>query len=143
MSILKPLVVYLQSLLQLTKRVKFQQHLIIYLWTWFNTIQYVFIICLINSKFPSFHINIFCIEFLVIFHPLLPSFASSLYIISANKKRIFLFLFNIYIFNFFFLPQYTWYGWRFVTLYSRQGSKPSPWKRNAKRQNGCLRRPYK
>lgn len=31
LSILKPLVVYLQSLLQLTKRVKFQQYLIIYL----------------------------------------------------------------------------------------------------------------
>ena len=24
------------------------------------------------------------------------------------------------------------YGMRFVTLYRRQGSKPSPWKRNAK-----------
>ena len=24
------------------------------------------------------------------------------------------------------------YGQRFVTLYSRQGSRPSPWKRNAK-----------
>ena len=35
------------------------------------------------------------------------------------------------------------YGWRFVTLYRRQGSRPSPRKRNAKRQNGCLRRPYK
>ena len=35
------------------------------------------------------------------------------------------------------------YGWRFVTLYSRQGSRPSPRKRNAKKQNGCLRRPYK
>ena len=35
------------------------------------------------------------------------------------------------------------YGWRFVTLYRRQGSKPSPWKRNAKKQNGCLGRPYK
>ena len=23
------------------------------------------------------------------------------------------------------------------------GKKPSPWKRNAKKQNGCLRRPYK
>ena len=23
------------------------------------------------------------------------------------------------------------YGWRFMTLYSRQGSRPSPWKRNA------------
>ena len=35
------------------------------------------------------------------------------------------------------------YGRRFVTLYRRQGSRPSPWKRNAKRQNGCLRGPYK
>ena len=35
------------------------------------------------------------------------------------------------------------YGRRLVTLYSRQGSRPSPWKRNAKKQNGCLRRPYK
>ena len=35
------------------------------------------------------------------------------------------------------------YGWSFVTLYGREGSRPSPWKRNAKRQNGCLRRPYK
>ena len=35
------------------------------------------------------------------------------------------------------------YGQRFVTLYRRQGSRPSPRKRNAKRQNGCLRRPYK
>ena len=34
-------------------------------------------------------------------------------------------------------------GWRFVTLYRRQGSRPSPWKRNAKSQNGCLGRPYK
>ena len=32
------------------------------------------------------------------------------------------------------------YGWRFVTLYRRQGSRPSLWKRNAKKQNGCLRR---
>ena len=30
-----------------------------------------------------------------------------------------------------------------VTLYRRQGSRPSPRKRNAKRQNGGLRRPYK
>ena len=29
------------------------------------------------------------------------------------------------------------------TLYKRQGSRPSPRKINAKRQNGCLRRPYK
>ena len=35
------------------------------------------------------------------------------------------------------------YGWKFVTLYRRQGSRPSPWKRNAKKQNGCLGRPYK
>ena len=35
------------------------------------------------------------------------------------------------------------YGWRFMTLYRRQGSRPSPRKRNSKRQNGCLRRPYK
>ena len=28
------------------------------------------------------------------------------------------------------------YGWRFVTLYRRQGSRPSPCKRNAKKQNG-------
>ena len=25
------------------------------------------------------------------------------------------------------------YGWRFVTLYRRQGSRPSPWKRNAEK----------
>ena len=35
------------------------------------------------------------------------------------------------------------YGWRFVTLYRRQGSRPSPRKRNAKKQNGCLGTPYK
>ena len=35
------------------------------------------------------------------------------------------------------------YGRRFVTLYRRQGSRPSPWKRNARKQNGCLGRPYK
>ena len=32
---------------------------------------------------------------------------------------------------------------RFVRLYRRQESRPSPRKRNANRQNGCLRRPYK
>ena len=32
---------------------------------------------------------------------------------------------------------------RFMTLYRRQGSRPSPWKRNAKKQIGCLGRPYK
>ena len=35
------------------------------------------------------------------------------------------------------------YGQKFVTLYRRQGSRPSPWKRNAKKQIGCLGRPYK
>ena len=35
------------------------------------------------------------------------------------------------------------YGQKFVTLYRRQGSRPSLRKRNAKKQNGCLRRPYK
>ena len=30
------------------------------------------------------------------------------------------------------------YGMRFVTVYRRQGSRPSPWKRNAKKKNGCL-----
>ena len=35
------------------------------------------------------------------------------------------------------------YGRRFVTLCRRRWSRPSPRKRNAKRQNGCLTRPYK
>ena len=35
------------------------------------------------------------------------------------------------------------YGQRFVTLYRRQRSRPSLWKRNAKKQNGCLGRPAK
>ena len=35
------------------------------------------------------------------------------------------------------------YGQRFMTLYRRQGSRPSPRKRNAKKQSGCLRGPYK
>ena len=35
------------------------------------------------------------------------------------------------------------YGQRFMTLYRRQELRPSPWKRNAKKQNGCLGRPYK
>ena len=30
-----------------------------------------------------------------------------------------------------------------MTLYRRQGSRPSPWKRNAKKRNGCLGKPYK
>ena len=32
------------------------------------------------------------------------------------------------------------YRWRFVTLYKRQGSRPSPRQRNAKKQNSSLRR---
>ena len=35
------------------------------------------------------------------------------------------------------------FGQRFVTLYRRQGSRPSPWKRNAKERIGCLGKPYK
>ena len=35
------------------------------------------------------------------------------------------------------------YGQRFVALYRRQESRPSPRERNAKKQNSCLRRPYK
>ena len=35
------------------------------------------------------------------------------------------------------------YGRRFMTLYRRQGSEPSSRNKNAKEQNGCLRRPYK
>ena len=35
------------------------------------------------------------------------------------------------------------YGGRFVTLCRRQGSRPSPRKRIAKVQNGCLTRAYK
>ena len=35
------------------------------------------------------------------------------------------------------------YGQRFVTLYRRRWSRPSPRRRIAKRQNGCLRGPYK
>ena len=35
------------------------------------------------------------------------------------------------------------YGQRLMTLYRRQRSRPSPRKRNAKKKNGCLRRPYK
>ena len=35
------------------------------------------------------------------------------------------------------------YGQRFVTLYKRQRSRPSPKKEMQKKQNGCLRRPYK
>ena len=33
--------------------------------------------------------------------------------------------------------------WIADDLYRRQGSRPSPQERKAKKQNGCLRRPYK
>ena len=39
------------------------------------------------------------------------------------------------------VPDYC--GQRFMTLCRRQGSRPSPRKRNSEKQNGCLRRPYK
>ena len=39
------------------------------------------------------------------------------------------------------VPEY--YGMRFVTLYRRQGTRPSLWKRNTKKQKSCLGRPYK
>ena len=39
------------------------------------------------------------------------------------------------------VPEELWM--RFIASYRRQGSKPSPRKRNGKRQNGCLRKPYK
>ena len=35
------------------------------------------------------------------------------------------------------------YGMRFLTLYRRQGLRPSAWKRKAQKQNGCLGMPYK
>ena len=36
------------------------------------------------------------------------------------------------------------YGWRFMTSYRKEAvTKSSPRKRNAKRHNDCLRRPYK
>ena len=35
------------------------------------------------------------------------------------------------------------YGWRFVTWYRRQGARPFPRDKNAKKQNGYLGRPYK
>ena len=35
------------------------------------------------------------------------------------------------------------YGWKFVTLYRRQGARSFPRKGNAKKKNGCVRRPYK
>ena len=41
------------------------------------------------------------------------------------------------------VPEELWNGWRFRTLYRGQGSRRFPRKRNAQRQNSCLRRPYK
>ena len=35
------------------------------------------------------------------------------------------------------------YGQRFITLYRKQGLRPSTRKRNAKKKNGCLRSAYK
>ena len=35
------------------------------------------------------------------------------------------------------------YGWRFMTLYRRQWSRPSSRKRNTQKQNGYLKRAYK
>ena len=35
------------------------------------------------------------------------------------------------------------YGWRFMILYRKQESRPSPRKINSKKQNDCQRRPYK
>ena len=35
------------------------------------------------------------------------------------------------------------YGWRFMTLYRKQWSRPFARKKKSKRQNGCLRRAYK
>ena len=40
------------------------------------------------------------------------------------------------------VPDELWMG-RYMTLYRKQESRPSPRKRNAKKQNGCLRQPYK
>ena len=34
------------------------------------------------------------------------------------------------------------YGQKFMTLYRTQGARPSPRKRNVKKQNGYLRRAY-
>ena len=39
------------------------------------------------------------------------------------------------------LPDELWNEVRDIV--QRQGSRPFPWKRNAKKQNGCLGRPYK
>ena len=54
-----------------------------------------------------------------------------------------------YIFKIIFMSMYCFYNQtecmmnyeqRFMTLYRRQGTRSSPRKRNAKQQNGCLRR---
>ena len=35
------------------------------------------------------------------------------------------------------------YGWRFMTLLQETGIKTIPMEKKCKKQNGCLRRPYK
>ena len=40
------------------------------------------------------------------------------------------------------MPDKLWMEVRDI-VFRRQGSRPYPRKRNAKKQNGCLRRPYK
>ena len=41
------------------------------------------------------------------------------------------------------VPDEVWTQVRDIVQYWRQGSRSSPWKRNAKKQKGYLRRPYK
>ena len=41
------------------------------------------------------------------------------------------------------VPDELWTGVHDIVMKRRQGSRPSPRKRNAKRQNGFLRRPHK
>ena len=41
------------------------------------------------------------------------------------------------------VPDELWKEVQFVTLYTRQESRPSPRKRNAKKQNDYLKRTYK
>ena len=41
------------------------------------------------------------------------------------------------------VPDELWTGVHDIVMKRRQGSRPSPRKRNAKRQNGCLRRSFK
>jgi len=60
------------------------------------------------------------------------------------RVRNFIYSFSYYLLNTYYMPECLMnYGWRFVALYRKQESRPSPRKRIAKRQNGCLRSPYK